>query len=129
MAGRLLTNTISVVALLLVSTAVAAAAAKKLDDAALRAYANRPWDKAALMNTTVRLGRHHGAMVVAEFPCGDVCPQYTLRIIHYQLPAGIDCQSIGGVERSVGIPMAIALLPKRFCFPKVLVETGQFYSH
>lgn len=128
MAGRLLTPRLAV-ALLLCSATVAASAATSLDDAALRAYASRPWDKAALMNTTVQLGRHHGTMVVAEFPCGDVCPQYTLRIIHYVLPAGVDCRQVGGVERSVGIPMAIALLPKRFCFPRVLVDSGQFYSH
>ncbi|MBU6247427.1 MAG: hypothetical protein KGN77_06685 [Xanthomonadaceae bacterium] len=95
-----------------------------LDDAALLAYAKQPWNKAALMHTTVPLGRYHGVPVVAEFPCGDVCPQYTQRIIHFDLPAGADCAAIGGVERDVLVPMAIAMRTKRFCFPKVLVDAG-----
>ncbi|HEU4670149.1 MAG TPA: hypothetical protein VFR91_05555 [Dyella sp.] len=95
-----------------------------LDDAALLAYAKRPWDKAALMHTTVPLGRYHGIPVVAEFPCGDVCPQYTQRIIHFDLPAGADCAAAGGVEEEVLVPMAIAMRTKRFCFPKVLVDAG-----
>ncbi|AND69837.1 hypothetical protein ATSB10_23830 [Dyella thiooxydans] len=95
-----------------------------LDDAALLAYAKQPWDKATLMHTTVPLGRYHGVPVVAEFPCGDVCPQYTQRIIHFDLPEGADCASIGGVEREVLVPMAITMRTKRFCFPKVLVDAG-----
>ncbi len=99
-----------------------------LDDAALQAYASRPWDKAQLMGTTVPLGRHNGAPVVADFRCGDVCPQYTVRIIHYDLPEGTSCQSVDGVERSVAVPMAIAVMQKSFCFPRVLVESGQNYK-
>lgn len=95
-----------------------------LDDAALLAYARQPWDKATLMHTTVPLGRYHGVPVVAEFPCGDVCPQYTQRIIHFDLPEGADCARIGGVEQDVLVPMAIAMRTKRFCFPKVLVDAG-----
>ena len=101
-----------------------AAAPGTLDDQALLAYARQPWDKAALMHTTVPLGRYHGVPVVAEFPCGDVCPQYTQRIIHFDLPAGADCAAIGGVEQDVLVPMAIAMRTKRFCFPKVLVDAG-----
>ncbi|PWK83508.1 hypothetical protein [Fulvimonas soli] len=107
--------------------ATRAADAGALDDAALRAYAARPWDKAKLMNTTVRLGTHHGVPVVAEFPCSDVCPQYTVRIIHYELPAGADCRSAGGVEQAVGVPVAIAMMTRTFCFPKVLVEAKLHY--
>lgn len=110
---------------LLMVTGCASAAA--LDDAALRAYAARPYDKAAMMHTTVDLGRHHGVSVVAEFPCSDVCPQYTVRIIHYQLPDGVACESVGGVEREVLMPVAITVRPRSFCFPKVLVDANQHY--
>lgn len=98
-----------------------------LDDAALRAYATRPWDKARLMGSTVQLGRHHGVPVVAEFPCADVCPRYTVRIIHYVLPEGVSCESVGGVEQSVGVPVAIMVRQETFCFPKVLFDAGQHY--
>lgn len=99
-----------------------------LDDASLKAYAAKPFDKHALMGQTVELGRNHGLPVVAEFPCSDVCPQYTVRIIHYRLPAGADCAAAGGVEKSVGVPVAIAVLPKTFCVPEVLVGSGGYYS-
>ena len=105
---------------------VGAASSVKLDDVALRAYARRPWDKAALMNRTVELGRHHGVAVVAEFPCGDVCPQYTVRIIHYQLPADVSCASVGGLERPVLVPLAIAMISRTLCIPATLVESGQY---
>lgn len=99
-----------------------------LDDAALAAYAARPFDKQAMMGQTVELGRNHGVPVVAWFPCSDVCPQYTVRIIHYRLPEGADCAAAGGVEESVGVPVAIAVLPRTFCVPKVLVESGSYYT-
>lgn len=111
-------------ALLLAACASQAATPGTLDDAALLAYAKRPWDKATLMHTSVPLGDYRGVPVVAEFPCGDVCPQYTQRIIHFELPAGGDCSRAGGVEREVLVPMAITVRPKRFCFPKVLVDAG-----
>jgi hypothetical protein len=106
---------------------VSAAGANPLDDAALRAYAARPWDKARLMGRTVQLGRHHGVPVVAEFPCADVCPQYTVRIIHYVLPDGESCESVGGVEQGVDVPVAITMMPRTFCFPKLLFDAGQHY--
>ena len=99
-----------------------------LADAALAAYAAKPFDKHAMMGQTVELGRNHGVPVVAWFPCSDVCPQYTVRIIHYRLPEGADCTAAGGVEESVGVPVAIAVLPRTFCVPKVLVESGSYYT-
>jgi hypothetical protein len=99
-----------------------------LDDAALQAYAARPFDKQAMMGRTVELGHHHGLPVVAEFRCGDVCPQYTVRIIHYRLPEGSGCAAAGGVEKSVAVPVAIAVMQKTFCVPKALVASGGYYS-
>lgn len=99
-----------------------------LDDATLAAYAARSFDKRAMMGQTVELGRHRGIPLVAEFPCADVCPQYTVRIIHYRLPEGTDCAQAGGVEETVAVPVAIAVLPKTFCVPKVLVESGSYFT-
>ena len=81
-------GTTALLALALGACASRAATPGPLDDAALLAYAKQPWDKATLMHTTVELGRHHGQRVVAEYPCGDVCPQYTARVIHYELAPG-----------------------------------------
>ena len=118
------TGAAGIVALLLAACVSQAATPRALDDAALLAYARQPWDKARLMHTTVPVGDYRGVPVVAEFPCGDVCPQYTQRIIHFDLPAGTDCARAGGVEAEVPVPMAITVRPKRFCFPKVLLDAG-----
>ena len=109
------------------ATACAAVPAQ-MDAAALQAYAGKPWDKATLMNTTVELGRYQNVPVVAEFPCSDVCPQYTVRIIHYQLPPDASCASVGGVEKKVLVPVAIAVMLKTFCIPEPLVTSGQYYA-
>jgi hypothetical protein len=100
----------------------------QMDGAALQAWAGKPWDKAALMNTTVELGRYRNVPVVAEFPCSDVCPQYTVRIIHYQLPPEASCASVGGVEKEVLVPIAITVRSKTFCIPEPLVASGQYYA-
>ena len=109
------------------ATACAAAQAQ-MDAAALQGYAGKPWNKAALMNTTVELGRYRNVPVVAEFPCSDVCPQYTVRIIHYRLSSDVSCASVGGVEKKVLVPVAITVLPKTFCIPEPLVASGQYYA-
>jgi hypothetical protein len=99
-----------------------------MDTAALKDYAGKPWDKASLMNTTVELGRYRDVPVVAEHPCSDVCPQYTVRIIHYRLPANVSCASVGGVEKEVLVPIAITVRSRTFCIPKPLVESGLYYA-
>ena len=99
-----------------------------MDAAALKAYTSKPWDKATLMHTTVDVGTYKGVPVVAEFPCSDVCPQYTKRIIHYRLPAGASCAGVGGVEKEVLVPIAITVRMKTFCIPEPLVASGLYES-
>ncbi len=105
---------------------VNAATPPALDAAGLQAWARRPWDKASLMNTRLELGRYRGVPVVAEFPCSDVCPQYTVRIIHYRLPPGTSCASVGGVEKEVLVPIAITVRTQLFCIPAPLVAAGLY---
>ncbi len=121
-------TSIVITAALFVGCAAHASGPASLNTAALRAYADKPWNKAELMNTTLELGRYHGVPVVAEFPCSDVCPQYTVRIIHYRLTGDASCPSIGGVEESVLVPIAIAVRSKTVCVPEPLVATGQYYT-
>jgi hypothetical protein len=105
-----------------------ATAPASTDAAALIAYANAPWDKAALAHSTIEVGRLRGTPVVADFPCADVCPQYTVRIIHYRLPPGASCASVGGVEKDVLVPVAITVMSRKFCIPEPLVASGKYFS-
>jgi hypothetical protein len=100
----------------------------QLDAATLRAWASRPWDKAALMQVTVEVGRYRGMPVIAEHPCADVCPQYTVRIIHYRLPPSVSCASVGGVEKEVLVPFAITVRSETVCVPDALVASGLYYG-
>ena len=128
---RSLTSVVTVFAALAgmaIGATACAGTPAQMDAAALQAWASKPWDKAALMNTTVELGRYRNVPVVAEFPCSDVCPQYTVRIIHYQLPPEASCASVGGVEKEVLVPIAITVRPKTFCIPEPLVASGQYYT-
>jgi hypothetical protein len=125
---RILTSVVTVLAVASVAACANAGTPAQMDAAALQAWASQPWNKAALMHTTVEVGRYRGATVVAEHPCSDVCPQYTVRIVHYQLPPEASCATVGGVEKKVLVPIAIAVRPKTFCVPDVLVESGQYYA-
>ncbi|WP_426690186.1 hypothetical protein [Rhodanobacter ginsengiterrae] len=125
---RLILRAIVATAAILMGAIACAGTPAQRDAAALQARAAQPWDKASLMHTTVPLGSYHGVPVVADHPCSDVCPQYTVRIIHYQLPANTSCASVGGVEKQVLVPVAITVLPKTFCIPEPLVASGAYYA-
>jgi hypothetical protein len=100
----------------------AATPADTLSDDALLAYAQKPYSKIEKMGHHDVLGVHHGAEVVVDFPCSDVCPNYTVRIIHYATAPGPDCDKIGGVTQMRTVPFSIAVVQRPFCVPTVLVE-------
>ena len=91
----------------------------KLTDADLLAYASAEFDKRAMMFKRVPLGRHRGLAVVAIHPCGDVCPVYTRRIVHYDVPLA-DCERRGGIVREQLVPRGPAVARQPFCLPAVL---------
>ena len=68
------------------------------------------------------IGYHHGIAVVKSFQCSDLCPQNTLRVIYYDVPTDTTCESIGGVTKSILVPIAITVMPKEYCFPKVIAK-------
>ena len=68
------------------------------------------------------IGYHHGIAVVKSFQCSDLCPQNTLRVIYYDVPTNATCESIGGVTKSILVPIAITVMPKDYCFPKVIAK-------
>jgi hypothetical protein len=65
--------------------------------------------------------------VVVDYICSDVCPNYTVRIIHFAVEAGSACAAVGGVEKSVVVPIGIGATPRTFCFPKVIAEHWDAY--
>ena len=68
------------------------------------------------------IGYHHGIAVVKSFQCSDLCPQNTLRVIYYDVPTDATCESVGGVTKSILVPIAITVMPKDYCFPKVIAK-------
>ncbi len=119
---------IAALALLALSAAGPAAAGqrpaqplRRLTDNDLLRLAAAPFDKRAMMFRRVVLGRHRGHTVVAVHPCGDVCPQYTRRIIHYDVPPE-RCAQAGGVVVEELVPVAIAVQRKPYCKPAVLAR-------
>ena len=79
------------------------------------------------MFTTVSLGSHNGSRLVADFFCSDLCPTYTVRVIHYDLPDRKTCHEVGGVERAVAVPVGIGSVDHQFCFPTVLIDNWSRY--
>ena len=96
----------------------------QLSDADLVGYAARPYDKAKMMFKQVRLGMNHGLVVLVDFPCGDVCPAYTTRIIHYELGPGPRCTAAGGANETRAVPYSIAMVEAQYCVPKVLAPNA-----
>jgi hypothetical protein len=96
-------------------------APKRLSDSDIAAYASEKFDKGAMMFKRVALGRHRGLPVVAIHPCGDVCPVYTRRIVHYDVPIA-DCARRGGVVRQELMPRGPAVARQPFCVPAILAR-------
>jgi hypothetical protein len=92
-----------------------------LTDSDLLRLSAAPFDKRAMMFKRLALGRHRGHPVVAIHPCGDVCPQYTRRIIHYDVTPE-RCAAAGGVVVEELVPVAIAVRRQPFCKPAVLAR-------
>jgi hypothetical protein len=97
---------------------------RRLSDSDLAAYASAAFDKRAMMFKRVVLGRHRGLPVVAIHPCGDVCPVYTRRIVHYDIPL-VDCERRGGVVRQELMPRGPAVARQPFCVPAVLARPAR----
>ena len=84
-------------------------------------YAAAEYDKEEMMFQTVELGRHNGALLIAEFPCSDLCPDYTTRVIRYEVE-NEECAAIGGVLHMIFIPAGVAMVETEYCVPRVLVK-------
>ncbi|RLE41712.1 hypothetical protein DRJ16_05840, partial [Candidatus Woesearchaeota archaeon] len=94
-----------------------------LSDKELLNYAKSHFDKEKVMGKNFILGYHNGIPVRVSFPCSDVCPRNTIRIIRYDVSLG-KCESVGGEIKSIYVPFDEALKAEAFCFPKVIVENN-----
>lgn len=95
-----------------------------LTDKLIARYAAAPWTKGYWSQRRVVLGRHNGVELIADHPCGDICPNYTVRVIHYALPVGPECERIGGASQRITIVQGVGRLQNTYCVPKVLVDRG-----
>lgn len=71
------------------------------------------------------IGVHNGIEGVKSFQCSGLCPQNTLRVIYYDVPNDVTCESISGVTKPILVPIAITVMPKYYCFPKVIADYWQ----
>jgi hypothetical protein len=119
-------RTIAIAATLISLTV--ASAERTLSDRDLIEYASRSYDKRALMHQRIVVGINHGVRVVAEFPCSDMCPDFTVRVIRYDVPPGLDCSKIGGVTKTVRVPEGAWGQKETFCYPRILAEHWNRYK-
>ena len=96
----------------------------ELTDEALASYVAAPWSQGYWQHRRDVLGRHNGARVIAEHPCGDICPHYTARIIRYDVIPGPECDRIGGVSHRIKVFPGLGGSNAAYCVPKVLVDRG-----
>jgi hypothetical protein len=90
-----------------------------ISDAELATLANSPVDK-SIENEGRVLGLRNGQPVLVTYFCSDVCPAYTVRVIHYDLPDGIKCETVGGRLVDMRIPRGVAMSSRTFCVPNFL---------
>jgi hypothetical protein len=109
-------------AMLLLMAATNAPAPPQISDEALAAFAATPFDKRAKMFKHEVLGINHGMTVVVDYPCGDICPDYTTRIIRYDKPAGPECTAAGGVVVQRMVTVSIAVQKRDYCVPKAVAK-------
>jgi len=73
------------------------------------------------------VGIHNGTKVIEAFHCSDLCPQNTVRIVHYDVAAGPTCDAIGGVTKQILVPIAITVAPRPFCLPQAIADNWEGY--
>jgi hypothetical protein len=121
---RLLSRSLRFAAPLTAVMLLCAAAPDTVTDQDLIKYAQNDFDRGEMMYKHVQIGVHNGAQVVADFPCADVCPDKTTRIIHYELDDGQACSSVHGVERTIAVPTGLGNTKEQFCVPRALAARG-----
>ena len=91
-----------------------------IDDDALIDFVRRRFDP---MSDEARwprtLGTHRGVPVIVSYTCSDLCPNYTKRIVRYNLLPGEPCTRAGGLSRDIVVPRGIGTGLRSYCIPAV----------
>ncbi len=95
---------------------------RALTDQEVADYAATRLDLKHLPHYHEVIGALGGVPVEADLFCSDVCPDYTVRVVHLAPAAGQTCEAAGGVETAVRVPYGIGSMERDFCLPKVLAE-------
>lgn len=96
-----------------------------LTDEELLEYAQSSFDKKEMMFKDMIIGTHNGTSVRVTFPCADLCPDYTTRVMRYDVDVS-QCASVGGAVKALYVPIAAGLANQTFCFPKILTENNVY---
>ena len=94
----------------------------ELFDSELLSYAQSSYNQSEMMDKDLLLGSYHGNVVRVQFPCSDVCPMYTERIIFYDVPLPA-CTFSGAEVKKVIVPEDIGAGLKDFCVPTILIDS------
>ena len=94
-----------------------------LTDDDLVALDAAPIDRKVECGQTIIIGIHHGAEVVAQYSCGEICA-VDHRTIRYNAEVGRECDVIGGVvQKKTSIVCGAAKRMENtwaYCVPKIL---------
>jgi len=96
-----------------------------ISDAAILAEVARPLtrdDQTRLMDRHEVIGTQNGVRVVIDYPCSDICPDYTTRVLHLDVAPGSACHAAGGVVREQWVPIGVAVESRPFCLPRILAD-------
>ena len=100
----------------------------ELSASEILSLAIKPYDKREKMNTEEIIGTHDGKKVKVIYPCGDICPDYTKRVIHYMVEIE-NCTNNNGVIKKVKVTRGRASNYESFCVPKIIANNwGKLYS-
>ena len=90
--------------------------ASDLDPKNLHQFSCGGFDKEKWMDKTMVIGKQNGVDIIAEHPCSDLCPEYTVRVV--RLDASLaECSSVGGVTKKYTVPYGIGMTSVKYCVP------------
>lgn len=100
---------------------------RRLTDRDVLNYASSGYDKSLYDQSPEILGSLRGFDVVVEYKCSDICPDYTVRVIRFELPDGKTCDEAGGRYKYFDLPPFSAQPKGGYCIPAVLLDNwGQY---
>ncbi len=91
----------------------------ELSDSDIFELVTRDFDFEKVSGKKIIMGTHKGNIVVADFPCSDICPPNTVKIIRYDVEAN-QCMKRKGKVEELATPMSISMGLKSYCVPEVI---------